>query len=69
MQFHPKAFIKALAILAAFGVLLLLGLDARLGVIAILAVTAVDALSFLLPLGLGFDRNGRRQDEGFGRGD
>jgi hypothetical protein len=49
MRFHPKA----LVILSAFATVLLLGMDPRLGTIAILAVAAVDALSFLLPLGVG----------------
>ena len=52
MRFHPKAFFKALLILGAFATLLLLGMDSRLGIIAILAVAVVDALSFLVPLGL-----------------
>ncbi len=60
MRFYPRAFVKALFIVAAFATLLLLGMDARLGAIAILAVAAVDALSFLLPFSAGVDRGGRR---------
>ena len=67
MRFYPKAFFKALVILSAFGTLLLLGMDPSLGIIAILAVTVIDALSFLLPLGLkiGGDDSNR---EGSARG-
>jgi hypothetical protein len=67
MRFHPKAFFRALVILSAFGTLLQLGMDPTLGIIAILAVTVVDALSFLLPLGMGIgggDSNrGKRNDD------
>lgn len=52
MRFYRKAFFRALIVLSAFATLLLLGLDPRAGVIAILAITVVDALSFLLPLGV-----------------
>jgi hypothetical protein len=63
VRFYPKAFFRALIILSAFGTLLLLGMDPSLGIIAILAVTVVDALSFLLPLGLkiGPDDDGNRE--------
>ncbi len=49
--------------LTAFGALLLLGMGARLGAVAMLAVAAVaavDAPSFLLPLGIGIERERRR---------
>ena len=49
--------------LSAFATLLLLGMNPSLGIIAILAVTVVDALSFLLPLGMrigGDDSNRER---------
>ena len=58
MRFHPKAFF----ILSAFGTLLLLGMDPSLGVIAILAVTVVDALSFLLPLGMKIGGDGSNRE-------
>jgi hypothetical protein len=64
MRVYPKAVFRALVILSAFATLLLLGMDPSLGIIAILAVTIVDALSFLLPLGLrlgGDDSNRERQ--------
>ena len=52
MRLNRKAFFRALIVLSAFATLLLLGLDPKAGVIAILAITVVDALSFLLPLGV-----------------
>ena len=64
MRFYPKAFFRALVILSAFGTLLLLGMNPSLGIIAILAVTVVDALSFLVPLGLklGADDDSNREN-------
>ena len=63
MRFYPKAFVRALVILSAFGTLLLLGMDPSLGIIAILAVTVVDALSFLMPLSVnrGADDDSNRE--------
>jgi len=52
VRFYPRAFLRALIIVSAFGTLILLGMDPSLGIIAVLAVTVVDALSFLIPLGL-----------------
>ena len=64
MRFYPKAFFQALVILSTFGTLLLLGMDPTLGIISILAVTVVDALSFLVPLGLklGADDDSNREN-------
>ena len=56
MQFNTKAFVRALIIFSAFATLLLLGMDPKTGVVAVLAIAAIDALSFLLPMGMRIGR-------------
>jgi hypothetical protein len=46
-----------LLIVAGFAVLLMIGVDVRLGLAAILAAAVIDALTFLLPMGLGRSRD------------
>ena len=58
MRFHPKA----LFVVAAFGVLILLAVDVRLGVAAIVAGTVIDGVFFVVPLWSGGSRD-RRQTE------
>jgi len=64
VRFHPKALIRALIVASAFATLLLLGMDPKAGVVAILAIATVDALSFLLPLGLASRRRGGARERG-----
>jgi hypothetical protein len=64
VRIYRKAFFRALIVLSAFATLLLLGLDPKAGVIAILAITVVDALSFLLPLGVKIRNASDRESAG-----
>jgi hypothetical protein len=65
VRVNTKAFFRALIIFSAFATLLLLGLDPKVGVIAVLAIAAIDALSFLLPLGMriGLDKTDRESSD------
>jgi len=62
MRVNTKVFFRALIVFSAFATLLLFGMDPKVGVIAVLAIAAIDALSFLLPMGLTSWRSGSNRE-------